>query len=274
MIVRWLFLILLVLNLLLFVWGYQQPQPESYEAPPHPGNTPTILLLSESTTSETHTGAVEETGLTQVRDETDAAVVQTPELKDETVQSAVLEEKQAVLASEGIVLDEAKLVVEKLCVKLGPFDQEAETFNMIAVLDKSGHEASLDINRTHEQSGYWVLIPAGSDDPDFLVANLELAGVDDVWRFSKGELAGAVSLGLYSDRVRAEQRRDELTEKGFNAKIHPRQLEQLSFWIKTRYYDKDALAAAALDQLFNANPRMSYPAPQCAESVETGENIQ
>ncbi len=274
MIVRWLFLIILVLNLLLFVWGYQQPQPESYEAPPHPGNTPTILLLSESTTSETPTGAMEETGFTQVRDDTDAAVVQTPERKDETGQSAVREEKQAVLASEGIVLDEARLVVEKLCVRLGPFDQETETFDMIRELGKSGHETSLDVNRTHEQSGYWVLIPAGSDDPDFLIANLEFAGVDDVWRFSKGELAGAVSLGLYSDRVRAGQRRDELTEKGFNAEIQPRQLEQLSFWIETRYSDKDAKAAAALDLLFNANPRMSYPAPQCTESVETGVNIQ
>ncbi len=274
MILRWLFLILLVLNLLLFVWGYQQPQPEPEELPPLPGNAPPILLLGETTVAEANAAAMKDDFVADNGGK--AGMEQKPalELNEESARSTDSEETSVLSTDMELVIDKITREAEKSCIKLGPFDREADTFDMMTALKESGHETSLEVKRTQEQSGFWVLIPPSSGDPDFLIANLELAGVEDVWRFNKGDLAGAVSLGLYSDKDRAEERKDELKEKGFSVEIHPRQLEQLNFWIETRYDSDDTEADTALEQLFNTNPRMSYPPPQCAENGEAVVKIQ
>ena len=169
--------------------------------------------------------------------------------------------------SAGAPLVEAQVVgapkVEKACVLLGPFDREADASDLIAALGASGHDAAVEARTEKQQSGFWVLIPPGTEEPDFLLANLDISGFEDVWRFTKGELAGSVSLGLYSDRESAQKRVSELAEKGFAAEIRPRFLQESVYWVKSLYFDSDTAGKAALEHLYNKHPRLNFPPPPC-----------
>ncbi len=62
-----------------------------------------------------------------------------------------------------------------------------------------------------------------ADAANVLVEQILAAGVDDVLRISKGELANGVSLGVYSKEATAQRRLDEIKQLGFEANLRPRQ---------------------------------------------------
>ncbi len=266
MIFRWLFLILLVLNLLLFVWGYQRPEPVADRLPPLPDGVASLRLMSETEAEgggQAATKTAEESQPQPSNESADPAAADQPESKP-AIASGTRPESEDVT-------DESPA---RTCVKLGPFDKEEGALATMDTLSQSGHDVEVQTEKLKTQSGYWVLIPAGAEDPDFIVANLELTGIQDVWRFNKGELAGALSLGLYSDSGRAENRKQELAEKGFSAVIQPRQLEQVNYWVQAKYLEENTPALQALDNWFNANPSMSYPPPACESQAEEEGRIE
>jgi hypothetical protein len=166
-------------------------------------------------------------------------------------------------ASEGD-LDASNEPIE-WCVRVGPFEREVSAREVVEQLGEAGHKAHLEVDVAQQRSGYWVLIPPSEEDEDFLIANLELAGISDVWSFTRGELAGALSLGIYSDRERAEGRLGELRDKGFAAEIRPRHVAESVYWVVTTYPEADAVAREALESLYNQFPTLGFPPRACGD---------
>jgi hypothetical protein len=261
---RWLIPILVLLNMALFAWGYLQPQPREEAPAPLPYGVPTIRLLSEREQPRpaAATGDRKEAG-PQAKEESGAELGSSGTRPEDT--------SMAGAAAVGLAepVDHGQTVWEDehptRCLRLGPFEQQTTAADAAAGLSAAGHEARLQVKTERRQSGYWVLIPPGTEDPDFVIVNLELAGIQDLWRFSKGALAGAISLGLYSDRKQAKERQNELTDKGFDAEIRPRTVEESGYWIESTYAQGDETAEAALEQLYLEHHWLGYPPPECEE---------
>jgi hypothetical protein len=253
---RWLFLILLLCNLVVFVWGYRQHKPEPDTLPPLPPGVPEILLLDEQRHAES----------------AEPATAPTPDPQaPSTAVDPEPAETPASTATEPATDQLPASPPELSCIRLGPLEQEAAASAVINALSESDHQPDLRVVSHKEQSGYWVLITPETEDPDFVVSNLQLAGISDVWRFTKGDLAGMVSLGLYSSLADAEARQKELSQRGFDAEIRPRQIDKYSYWVHTRYDPQSAPAMAALEQAFNQNPWLEFPPTPCTEDIAAPE---
>ena len=273
---RWLFLILLVLNLLLFIWGYQRPQPQLESLAPLPEGIPTILLLAEmdarKSVAETE-ASVEETAEGEVqKPQTPAGPsagstqVESSAVALGAVQEGMYDGDLSVADPDASGVTDSEVPDEEAgrqCVRLGPFKQRTAAMDLISELYELGHDASLQVEVEQKENGFWVLIPAGSEDPDFVVANLELAGIQDTWRFTKGQLIGAVSLGLYSDREQAQDRLQALADKGFDAEVRPRSVEISTYWVRSLYPKDDN--DGVLEPVYNKFPWLGYPPLECDE---------
>jgi hypothetical protein len=262
MLKRWLFLILLVLNLLLFAWGYQHPWRESLSLAPLPPGVPTIQLLSETpTTSSTQAQAAGGMPLSA----TGSATAAGPQSIPQSAPSQVSTNDQEMGPADGVPAQQPE-VVERRCVRLGPFDQKNVAAGLTEVLNKAGHRTELDMETRRQPSGFWVVIAPPKRQVDKLMVDLQTAGILDVWHFSTGPLAGTISLGLYSDRARAEERRATLARKGFPAEIRPRRLEVPVFWVRAHYVENDPAAKSALQQAYKKYPSLSFPSPPCGSA--------
>jgi len=251
---RWLFFILLMCNLALFAWGYRQVPPQTDTPTPLPADLPGIPLVGESSDnveagSDERVAAPEEPAASQPVE----SITPKP---DSTTDSGPLDADAAVTK----------------CVRLGPMEQEERAFEVITVLNDNGHRAELRVSNEKERSGYWVLIAPNGEDPDFVIANLQLAGISDVWRFTKGDLAGMISLGLYSSRDDAETRRRQLADKTFAAEIRPRLIDKYTYWVNTAYDAQAEQAVAALDKTFHENPWLEFPPSACQDIASSTEN--
>jgi hypothetical protein len=246
---RWLFLILLVLNVLLLAWGYRQSVSPSATPPELPASVPSLRLLSEQAASANEQGQPEPAD--EERNNTPSESVE-DKANDET-------ERQPTRTSLT-----ADAVEETFCVRLGPLRQQIDALDLAMRLTRSGLRADVEMETNQQQSGFWVLIPPRDEEADFLITNLELVGIRDVWRFTKGELAGFVSVGLYSDRNLAGQRLKELQEKDFQGEIRPRTIEQTQFWVAITRPRGDTSADEVFEEVFNQHPSFSYPPPPCS----------
>jgi len=261
MIKRGLFLILLVLNLLLFAWGYQRPLPAPPVLPPLPPGTPTIQLLSESIPpTPTDAPAQATVGAVAVQPGAGLATLAEPQPTPEQASSQADGIKRG--AADGAP-SPLPATTGRHCVRLGPLDQQKAAVDLTTALEKAGHQSELETEAAHQPSGFWVLIAVQERQIRTLMANLQAAGILDVWRFGKGPLAGNVSLGLYSDWARAEERRLALIGKGFAAEIRPREIEVATYWVRTRYAEDDPDANSALAQAYSRYPSLSFPPRPC-----------
>ncbi len=260
---RWLIPILVLLNLGLFVWGNLQPHPrEEVVPPPLPDGAPMIRLLSEREPPHpvAATGNREEPG-PQAKEEGGAKPESAGTRPASTSSVAVVESAEPADHEPAVREEEHPT----RCLRLGPFEQQATAADAAVGLSAAGHDARLQVKIGRRQSGYWVLMPPGTENPDYVIVRLEFAGIQDRWRFRKGELAGVISLGLYSDKKQAEARQDELREKGFDTEIRPRQVEESGYWIESSYAQDNKAAEAALEQVYLEHHWLGYPPPECTE---------
>ena len=79
-----------------------------------------------------------------------------------------------------------------------------------------------------------------------------LIAVDDGVETGWGDLANAISLGLFSNRAPAERHRRAVDKKGFKAEVRPRLVDETFYWLDFRTVDDgelppDVQAALARD---------------------------
>ncbi|HIP52738.1 MAG TPA: hypothetical protein EYH03_01825 [Chromatiales bacterium] len=293
---KWLFFLLLIFNLVVFIWGYQiEPSAPAHAYQPKPGvkrlelvgerlekgeeepSDPSVNEDEERTlageeTAETH----DQQGAADVAKENDVvppAPVSSTEfigtlgeeadrrpslalekgVAEDTspVNDSMLRAASAVAevfsqphatpeAEEGVAEPAVQTPpkveepVATVCVSAGPVQNQADVSPIEALLAKHKIDAKL---RTEmiaaEGSGYWVVIPPLPTKEKAIEEEKKLreAGVEDLWRFTKGSMANAISLGLFSKRPLSEKYADKIRAKGFQAEVRPRKIAKTFFWL-------------------------------------------
>jgi hypothetical protein len=103
-------------------------------------------------------------------------------------------------------------------------------------LKESAIQSEIIANKVTENAGYWVMYPVAQNMKEAR-ANVKLLkgkGVKDFWLFRKGLRKGAISLGMFKEKQRAENVRAEWLAKGVELEIKPHKVNREQFLLKFR----------------------------------------
>ncbi|MGV6827647.1 MAG: hypothetical protein ACWA5Q_11800 [bacterium] len=218
---RWMVGILLVANLALLLWGQLIAPRDDAEKMIPPTDIGVIELINVSRKGETLEKPTE--SIANVEPVASASA-QVPDEVVERPKNEVLEADPVVqkAVEKGPKLREPA-VPPQSCGEAGPIGEEAEAIRLADLLRNNGLKVVSTSETTRRTAGFWVLVPAAVDTEAAKVkeAALKEAGVKDMWRFRKGELKDAISLGLYDREGSAAKRAAEVVTKGFNAEVRP-----------------------------------------------------
>lgn len=215
---RALFLLLLLANLLFLAWT-------RWVVPP-PSGTPGF-------------SAGTQTGTTPIR------------LRGEVSgATGIVQQTQAPVAPEPLL--------EAACVSFGPFVESAMADAAVERLRRLGFVARSRASVDEVRVGLWVRVPNLPTPADAanVLAALQMAGIGDAYVVSDGSPGNTVSLGVFSDRARAEEVAGIVRKAGYTPETSDRLRTMDVFWL-----DIDRAENGGLPPLEAAQPEPAAGLP-------------
>ncbi len=279
---RWLVGILLLANLVIFLWGYSRtPTPQITRAPAP--DVPNLQLLREvsPTTDGQLASAGGDGGTTRAIALAAAPLPESPRPTHQPppeVQPAKQPERplrptapgpriekataaEAVAATESpetareVVPPLPPTTVEKAprpaplllqCGRLGPFSTREAADEARAGLEGLGGEADVVKSEIRQPAGYWVLIPPLPDREagKITVEKLKAAGISDIWLLAKGSMRNAISLGQFGSESNARRRAETVRAAGFEVEVRQKTRRVPRYWLDFKAPGDVALLSA------------------------------
>ncbi|MBT3042723.1 MAG: hypothetical protein KME67_07695 [Candidatus Thiodiazotropha sp. (ex Codakia orbicularis)] len=255
---KWLFFILLLANLGMFILVYPQKAEKSVEnSLPDVGE---LFLYKEiaalkaepSVTDDVVLAGVNDPDADQVQQDSSDDRTETPDtdlsLEELAPTEPIAEPLPEVPIAEaetpaepGFDVPESDNAVAEIptaevipvCRTIGYLVSRSDAEIVSVSLRALGLKPELQSETSNEQAGVWVLIPPQATRREAIeISNrLERDGVSDLWRFTSGELVHAISLGLFRNEERAEARKNEIIDLGYEAIIKPRYRQKTKYWL-------------------------------------------
>lgn len=119
------------------------------------------------------------------------------------------------------------------CYTLGPLSGEKNAKAVESAVVDAGFPASLRSYDQQEVSGYWVYLEPADSRRKALALAKELAqkGIKDYYVVGDGEFENAVSLGLFSEKARAERRAEYIRSLGYDPQSSVRYRTRTLYWL-------------------------------------------
>lgn len=200
-----------------------QPTTPSPESPAQASGPPDVF-------AETSTGAAANlqppSAPTPAAPETAPIAVQAPVETEPTEPAVVQAETPHLKAS---------------CMTLGPLEDKAVISQIQAWLEEGGAQVDVRIDERREVALYWVFFPPRKSRAVAIaeVVRMKEQGIEDIIVVPKGDMANAISLGVYSRPESRDRRVKELTGKGYEPSIGPRYRSKVATWIDVTAREKD-----------------------------------
>lgn len=245
--INWLIIVLVLINLGVFVWGFQREQQLQEPDTELENGIPRLVLVEERRAAAAAQAAAAPAPGAQVGPTATNSVG--PDMApDEQVDPLPAGARGP--SGEGAAAGAtASFVAEpsaeptmpapspEYCYSLGPFQKRDDAEVVLGLLRPRA--AAADIRREVEQQqiGYWVLIPPMQSESEAIgkFEALKAAGITDLWRFTRGSLANAISLGLFARQSMAQAHSEDVNRKGFVTEVRPRLAEKSTYWIDARF---------------------------------------
>jgi hypothetical protein len=263
---KWLFSTLLIANLGMFIWLYPQHDNASVRAM-IPSDVGELRLVGEEVepspqSTESTQDAGDVAGQSPQGADTAASAEQT--LLPPMVASSARNDSQAPQEASPEKAEEGKLSIP-VCGTLGAFEKRSQAELVSVRLLAQGGKTDITAETSNDQAGYWVLIPPQKDRTAAInvAKRLEAAGVSDLWRFTSGKLAHAISLGLFRDLERAKARSDKINEMGFQSEVRPRYREKTRYWLNYHYQEQSSFQAEYWHELKTSFPDLERNERAC-----------
>jgi hypothetical protein len=120
------------------------------------------------------------------------------------------------------------------CLSIGPFVDLASSTQAATLLKAKGFDPRQRAEQGQVSFGYWVYVAgvASQADTDRALVTLERNGIKDALVMPETADGGRrLSLGLYSERSRAERRAQAVRQAGLSAEISERKLPGTLYWV-------------------------------------------
>jgi hypothetical protein len=119
------------------------------------------------------------------------------------------------------------------CLSVGPFAAQESSLQAAALLKTKGFEPRQRTEPGPVSASYWVYVRALTQpEADAALVALERSGIQDARLVPESSEAGRrLSLGIYSERARAERRAEAVRGSGLKAEIAERRQNSTLYWI-------------------------------------------
>ena len=120
------------------------------------------------------------------------------------------------------------------CLSVGPFADVDNSARAAALLQDKGFDPRQRAEAGEMSAGYWVYIGGmkSESDTDKMLVSLERNGIKDALVMPESADSGRrVSLGLFSERTRAEKRAQSVRQMGFKAEVAEHYLPGTVYWV-------------------------------------------
>lgn len=119
------------------------------------------------------------------------------------------------------------------CVSIGPFDDQASATRSAAALHDKGFTPRQRTVEGEVSKGFWVFIGDLKTDHDVeqVLRTLQQSHVDDARQMPDSGDAHKVSIGLFSDRERADRRAQSIEKLGLHPEVAERKVSATVFWM-------------------------------------------
>jgi SPOR domain len=120
------------------------------------------------------------------------------------------------------------------CFSVGPFGDVDNSARAAALLRAKGFDPRQRAESAESSEGYWVFIGGLKSDAetDRALVTLEHGGIKDALVMpATAETGRRLSLGLFSERTRADRRAQSVRSLGLNAEVAERKLPGTLYWV-------------------------------------------
>jgi len=256
-IMNWLLVILVVANLLTFLWLnlYQKPRHATERVQTDavtPEGVRTIWLLSErDSMPELMTGTApaeqpHEDVAAQLDPVTVTAELDTPEQPDEAPGTDAVAFKSA----DAAIADPPPQPVD-VCQTVGPFKDRTASDPVVTWLEERGREVSVRSRKVNVRIGYWVYLNSMlATEAGRIMQELKNKDVKDYNQNTRNE----ISLGIYVKQQIAERRQKSIEALGYTPLVKPLYRNRLRYWVDVRETEADMLSAEEWDLHLTTTP--------------------
>ncbi|MFT5448432.1 MAG: hypothetical protein ACI9DC_003616 [Gammaproteobacteria bacterium] len=153
----------------------------------------------------------------------------------------------------------------RACLTLGPLTADAPVQEMSRWLTQAGATVDVRTDERREVALYWVFFPPRTSRALAVaeVARLRGEGVTDVIAVPKGDMANAVSLGVFSRTDSRDRRVREMNQRGYQPSVSPRYRVKRASWV-----DVSALADTLATSTIQARwPGVDVSPKPCASAA-------
>lgn len=150
-------------------------------------------------------------------------------------------------------VEAAQVTAELSCISVGPFADVAQIDSTAQRLQAAGFTSAARNENVETRVGYWVVLQGftTSGEAEQVLKKLQAAGVSDVYLLNE-ESPPVVSLGLFSERERADKRSADITALGYHPVIQDRNRTVESHWLDITLQEPGQKIDPALLQPENA----------------------
>jgi hypothetical protein len=159
---------------------------------------------------------------------------------------------------------------DRECYTVGPLHDEDDISALAAWFSAQGSQATLRNDERREVVSTWVFLPPleSREAADARVREMQAANIDDIYVIPRGDMANAISLGLYSQEDTLQRRVKQLEDRGFNPSLLPRYRTATASWFDVTASAAKPMTVGVLDQIF---PDLIVRQVACAEAPIAGD---
>ena len=139
-----------------------------------------------------------------------------------------------------------------VCFSFGPIADGTDLSGIEAWLQQQGGIAELRVGERRELSRYWVYFPPLPSRRAAVerVGQMRERGIEDIYIIPRGDMANAISLGVYSRQESLHRRVGELQRNGFEPSTVPRYKTEKASWLDAAFPSEHQLDAEAFSAQF------------------------
>ncbi|MGE0114931.1 MAG: SPOR domain-containing protein [Steroidobacteraceae bacterium] len=144
----------------------------------------------------------------------------------------------------------ARLTSELSCISVGPLSSATELQQLQARVQDAGFTSNARNEQGEIFAGYWVSLQgfATRADAEQAMSRLRAAGVTDAYILPEENPPNMLSLGVFSEQARAEQRREAIAKLGFQPQVQKRMRSGEVHWLDVTLQEPGQLLDPALLQ--------------------------
>ena len=258
--VKWVIVCLVLMNVAFFGWRLSRDQEAVVAGEAEPSATTPAMVNRLLLLSELQQGV-----LRQRRNPPSPRSVAPakPQSRDENA--------QANTATASLARDVAEAPESDIeCYTIGPLENEDDIAALGAWFNAQGSQAKLRSDERREVASTWVYVPPfeSREAADTRVREMQLANIDDIYVIPRGDMANAISLGLYSQNDSLQRRVFELEERGFSSSLLPRYRTVTASWFDVITSAAQPMTVGVLDQIF---PGLIVRETACVDAPIAGD---